>query len=143
MVTSEIDAASINDSRPVAASTKFPSTGNTAARIGKVPNSMQWYLSYNGQQVGPMPHEQARARAEANPHGHAWREGFPEWLPIPQVKDLHGSLSPIPVMAPPLQSLPFSRLAGRMLTAAPQRGGSKGEGSVRGGIGDLIDGDNF
>jgi len=42
-----------------------------------------------------------------------------------------------------MQSLPFSRLAGRMLAAAPQRGGSKGEGSVLGGIGDLIDGDNF
>jgi len=42
-----------------------------------------------------------------------------------------------------MQSLPFSRLAGRMLAAAPQRGGSKGEGSVLGGIGNLIDGDNF
>jgi uncharacterized protein (TIGR00266 family) len=62
---------------------------------------MQWYLSYNGQQVGPMTHEQARARAEANPHGHAWREGFAEWLPIPAVKVLHGSSSPITVMAPP------------------------------------------
>lgn len=42
-----------------------------------------------------------------------------------------------------LQSLPFSRLAGRMLSAAPQRGGSKGEGSVLGGLGGLLDGDNF
>jgi uncharacterized protein (TIGR00266 family) len=41
-----------------------------------------------------------------------------------------------------LQSLPFSRLAGRMLQAAPQRGGSKGEGSILGAIGGLIDGDN-
>ncbi len=41
-----------------------------------------------------------------------------------------------------LQSLPFSRLAGRMLQAAPQRGGSKGEGSILGALGDLIDGDN-
>ena len=31
-----------------------------------------------------------------------------------------------------LQSLPFSRLAGRMLAAAPQRGGSKEEGSILG-----------
>lgn len=31
-----------------------------------------------------------------------------------------------------LQSLPFSRLAGRMLAAAPQRGGSREEGSVLG-----------
>nr|WP_269433980.1 TIGR00266 family protein [Desulfonema ishimotonii] len=41
-----------------------------------------------------------------------------------------------------LQSLPFSRLAGRMLQAAPQRGGSQGEGSVLGGLGGFLDGDN-
>jgi uncharacterized protein (AIM24 family) len=41
-----------------------------------------------------------------------------------------------------LQSLPFSRMAGRMLAAAPQRGGSKGEGSVLGGLGRILDGDN-
>ncbi len=40
-----------------------------------------------------------------------------------------------------LQSLPFSRLAGRMLQAAPQRGGSQGEGSILGGLGNLLDGD--
>ncbi len=40
-----------------------------------------------------------------------------------------------------LQSLPFSRLAGRMLAAAPQRGGSQGEGSVLGSLGNLLDGD--
>ena len=41
-----------------------------------------------------------------------------------------------------MQSLPFSRLAGRMLQAAPQRGGNRGEGSILGGLGNLIDGDN-
>ncbi|MET0290443.1 MAG: TIGR00266 family protein [Pseudoxanthomonas sp.] len=42
-----------------------------------------------------------------------------------------------------LQSLPFSRLAGRMLQAAPQAGGqSRGEGSVLGGLGRILDGDN-
>lgn len=41
-----------------------------------------------------------------------------------------------------LQSLPFSRLAGRMLAAAPQTGGGgKGEGSVLGSLGNLIGGD--
>ena len=34
-----------------------------------------------------------------------------------------------------LQSLPFSRLASRVFAAAPQRGGSRGEGSVLGGFG--------
>ena len=51
-----------------------------------------------------------------------------------------------------LQSLPFSRLAGRMLAAAPQRGGSKEEGSilgksvlgagVLGGLGGLLGGED-
>ena len=41
-----------------------------------------------------------------------------------------------------LQSLPFSRLASRIFAAAPQRGGSKEEGSVLGGIGNMFDGDN-
>jgi uncharacterized protein (TIGR00266 family) len=41
-----------------------------------------------------------------------------------------------------LQSLPFSRMAGRMLAAAPQNGGSRGEGSVLGGLGRMLDGDN-
>ena len=41
-----------------------------------------------------------------------------------------------------LQSLPFSRMAGRMLAAAPQNGGNRGEGSVLGGLGRILDGDN-
>ncbi|MBV6632438.1 MAG: AIM24 family protein [Alphaproteobacteria bacterium] len=42
-----------------------------------------------------------------------------------------------------LQSLPFSRLARRMFAAAPQGGNrDKGEGSVLGNIGGLLDGDN-
>ena len=42
-----------------------------------------------------------------------------------------------------IQSLPFSRLAGRVLASAPRAGGrDKGEGSILGGLGDIIDGDN-
>ncbi|MEO8672115.1 MAG: TIGR00266 family protein [Tahibacter sp.] len=41
-----------------------------------------------------------------------------------------------------LQSLPFSRMAGRMLAAAPSRGGSREEGSILGGLGNLLGGDN-
>lgn len=41
-----------------------------------------------------------------------------------------------------LQSLPFSRLADRIIAHAPSVGGSsKGEGSILGGIGRMIDGD--
>lgn len=42
-----------------------------------------------------------------------------------------------------VQSLPFSRLADRIISSAPKMGGkSKGEGSILGGLGNLIDGDN-
>ena len=41
-----------------------------------------------------------------------------------------------------LQSLPLSRLADRIVKHAPSRGGArKGEGSILGGLGDLLDGD--
>ena len=42
-----------------------------------------------------------------------------------------------------VQSLPFSRLADRVIASAPKMGGNrKGEGSILGGLGDLLDGDN-
>jgi uncharacterized protein (AIM24 family) len=41
-----------------------------------------------------------------------------------------------------LQTLPFSRLANRILASAPAAGGrSQGEGSLLGGLGGLLDGD--
>ena len=42
-----------------------------------------------------------------------------------------------------VQSLPFSRLANRIIASAPRTGGrDKGEGSILGGLGDILDGDN-
>jgi uncharacterized protein (TIGR00266 family) len=42
-----------------------------------------------------------------------------------------------------LQSLPLSRLANRIIAAAPRAGGRRREeGSILGGLGDLLDGDN-
>jgi uncharacterized protein (AIM24 family) len=42
-----------------------------------------------------------------------------------------------------LQSLPLSRMASRIVAAAPQTGrGGREEGSVLGGLGRLLDGDN-
>jgi len=40
-----------------------------------------------------------------------------------------------------IQSLPFSRLADRIIASAPRNGGSREEGSLLGGIGNLLDGD--
>ncbi|MFZ5597201.1 MAG: TIGR00266 family protein [Bacillota bacterium] len=42
-----------------------------------------------------------------------------------------------------VQSLPFSRLASRVIASAPQTGNkSRGEGSILGSLGNLLDGDN-
>jgi uncharacterized protein (TIGR00266 family) len=41
-----------------------------------------------------------------------------------------------------IQSLPFSRLANRIISSIPRSGKSRDEGSILGGLGDLIDGDN-
>jgi len=42
-----------------------------------------------------------------------------------------------------IQSMPFSRLADKIIAASPKMGGKrKGEGSILGGLGDLLDGDN-
>ncbi|MFB1049720.1 TIGR00266 family protein [Paraliobacillus sp. JSM ZJ581] len=40
-----------------------------------------------------------------------------------------------------IQSLPFSRLASRVFSSMPQKGGSKGEGSIAGGLFDIFSGD--
>ena len=42
----------------------------------------QWYLSFAGQQTGPMSLEEAQRQAKTNPNGHAWKDGFANWLPI-------------------------------------------------------------
>ncbi len=43
-----------------------------------------------------------------------------------------------------IQSMPISRLAGRIIAYAPQAGGNtRGEGSILGGLGDFIDGDGL
>jgi len=41
-----------------------------------------------------------------------------------------------------IQSLPFSRLAGRVLASIPKGRSGKGEGSILGGLGNILDGDN-
>ena len=62
---------------------------------------MPWFLAYNGQQIGPMDDAQARAQAQANPHGLAWRDGFAQWLPIQQVPELAPAMPSQAGMQPP------------------------------------------
>jgi uncharacterized protein (TIGR00266 family) len=56
----------------------------------------QWYLSYDGNQIGPFDKEQAIAHAQKSPNGYVWREGFAEWLPISQLDELKSSSREIP-----------------------------------------------
>jgi uncharacterized protein (TIGR00266 family) len=56
----------------------------------------QWYLSYGGNQMGPMDKAQAMAQAKNNTNGYAWREGFADWLPISQIAELSSTGGPIP-----------------------------------------------
>jgi len=63
----------------------------------------QWYFSYDGNQMGPLDQAAAAAQAAKNPNGHAWREGFAEWLPISDVTELSATAPPAatPAPAPP------------------------------------------
>ncbi|MDQ7008313.1 MAG: TIGR00266 family protein [Acidobacteriota bacterium] len=67
----------------------------------------QWYLSFDGKQIGPLDEAAAQAQAQARPDGHCWREGFTEWLPVSQVPELGGQASP---PAPPAHP-PRSKVA--------------------------------
>lgn len=56
----------------------------------------QWYLSYDGDQIGPLDTARAINHVQKNPNGYAWREGFAEWLPISQIAELSSSNVLIP-----------------------------------------------
>jgi len=60
----------------------------------------QWYLSYDGNQIGPFDHAQAVAYVQKHPDGHAWREGLAEWLPISKIGELAPPAAVIPTPPP-------------------------------------------
>ncbi|MCA9150478.1 MAG: AIM24 family protein, partial [Planctomycetales bacterium] len=66
---------------------------------------MQWYLSYDGGQVGPLDDAEAIEYVRANSNrGLCWRQGFAEWMPIAQVAELN-STSPNYMIPPPVSTL--------------------------------------
>src|SRR5688572_12314511 len=71
--------------------------------IDKESDMHQWFLSYDGRQVGPLDHAAAVAQAAKDPRGHCWRQGFAEWMPIAACAELRGESAPggMPVPAPP------------------------------------------
>ena len=79
----------------------------------------QWYFAYGNQQYGPMDDAQACSWASTNPAGHAWREGMPEWLPIPSIPELVGG-APAPVASPVVAAqTPAAYVAAAPVAAAP------------------------
>ena len=65
----------------------------------------QWYLSFDGNQQGPMDLSQAIGQARQNPNGFAWRDGFAEWQPIASIAELNpapgvSAPTPPPSVAP-------------------------------------------
>ena len=209
--------------------------GRRGDLLHSVPPPNQWYLSYDGRQMGPPTQSEAMSQAAREPNGRCWRQGFAEWIPIASCTELCAESAPGQMTVPPppiagasrsdqfdyriigedmqfveveldpgesavaeagtlmykdsavrmetvvgdgsaalaggglyfqkevmtalfggegvflatltgpgkvwIQSLPFSRLAGRMCSAASNRGGRRDEGSVLGGLGGLISGD--
>ena len=73
---------------------------------------MPWFLAYNGQQIGPLEDAQARAQAQANPQGLAWRDGFTQWVPIAQVQELFPAAPPVAPQPVPMVPQPQSPLYG-------------------------------
>ncbi|MGH8029853.1 MAG: TIGR00266 family protein [Arenimonas sp.] len=71
----------------------------------------QWFLSYDGRQVGPLDHAAAIAQAAKDPNGHCWRQGFAEWMPIAACAELRAESAPggLPVPAPPPAGVPGQR----------------------------------
>ena len=65
----------------------------------------QWYLSYNGQQMGPLDTAAAVAQAAKNPNGHCWRNGFAEWVPIAACAELRAESVAGNVTSPPPPAL--------------------------------------
>lgn len=90
---------------------------------------MDWYLLYNGKQMGPMSLEEARRQAQMNPHGLAWKAGWPEWLPIARVAELQplATVTPVgPHVPPPVGKLEYKICGTEMqfveITLAPGAG---------------------
>ena len=63
----------------------------------------QWFLSYNGQQIGPLDQAAAVAQAAKDSNGHCWRQGFAEWQAITRCMELRSETAAgnMAVPAPP------------------------------------------
>ncbi len=79
-----------------------------------------WYLSYNGEQIGPLSHADAVAKASANPNGHAWRDGLAEWMPINQIGELQNQQLSTKQSPPPISSVSSDEIDYRIIGSEMQ-----------------------
>ncbi|HLO85049.1 MAG TPA: SPFH domain-containing protein [Nostocaceae cyanobacterium] len=63
------------------------------------PTQAQWYISQNGQQVGPLTVEQLLQQG-LNAQTFIWRTGMQNWLPASQVPELASFLAAVPPPPP-------------------------------------------
>ena len=61
----------------------------------------QWYLSYDGQSIGPLDLAAAIAKVRQDRNGHCWRAGFAEWIPIASCAELTAESLPAAQAPPP------------------------------------------
>ena len=61
----------------------------------------QWYLSYDGRQLGPLNQAEAMEKVAREPNGHCWRQGFAEWIPIASCTELRAESAPGQMTVPP------------------------------------------
>ncbi len=66
----------------------------------------QWYLSFDGNQVGPMDLSAAIGKVRQNPNGFAWRDGYAEWQPIASIAELNPGSGGVPYPPPPFPASP-------------------------------------
>ncbi|HLP88278.1 MAG TPA: SPFH domain-containing protein [Nostocaceae cyanobacterium] len=63
------------------------------------PTQQQWYISANGQQIGPLSPEQLLQQG-LNAQSFVWRTGMPNWLQASQVPELASLLASVPPPPP-------------------------------------------
>ncbi len=87
--------------------------------------SKEWFVLVDGQQYGPMSHEELRLSLQqkrVSATDMFWKQGLPAWVPlaeIPELSDLLGIIPPEAVHLPPLPQKPRaqSELLGKKIVA--------------------------
>jgi membrane protease subunit (stomatin/prohibitin family) len=69
------------------------------------PTTTQWYITRNGQSVGPFTPEQLQQQG-LTPQSLVWRTGMNEWMTVSQIPELAGMVQPPAPPTPPAPPAP-------------------------------------